>query len=191
MVHLKQTQPILRMISGLLKKAFFCQRLENVALEIIIFCFRTNPWIWSVHVSSCEMIHLLSINLEYLGVRSDFSEVNFSHTWSYQFLSCWCAFQLRFYYIVLAAHYVFYTWIWLRNETGIRMRSQQHLLQDSAIAVVNQPDWLNMVVHIFIKMKYFSWKRTIMPIDYMILLKSVPEEKSSWQSTITMDCWNK
>lgn len=104
------------------KKGFFCQLLENVALEIIIFCFRTNPWIWPIHISYSETMHLLSIKLEYLGVRSDFSEVNFSHTLSYQFLLRWCAFQLRFYYIVLAAHYVFYTWIWLRNETGIRMR---------------------------------------------------------------------
>lgn len=105
MVHLKQTQPILRMISGLLKKAFFLPAFGKCCFRDGYFVFQDKSRIWSVHVSSCEMMHLLSINLEYLGVRSDFSEVNFSHTWSYQFLSCWCAFQLRFYYIVLAAHY--------------------------------------------------------------------------------------
>lgn len=30
-----------------------------------------------------------------------------------------------------------------------------------------------------------------MPIDYMILLKTVPEEEATWRSTITVDSWNK
>lgn len=36
-----------------------------------------------------------------------------------------------------------------------------------------------MVVHIFIKMEYFSWKKTIMPIDDVTLPKCMPEEKDS------------
>lgn len=49
-----------------------------------------------------------------------------------------------------------YTWIWLRNEAGIRMREQQHLLGDSAIAGVNQSDWLNMVAHTLLKQNALS-----------------------------------
>lgn len=30
-----------------------------------------------------------------------------------------------------------------------------------------------------------------MPIDYMILLKTVPEEEAIQRSTVTVDSWNK
>lgn len=76
-------------------------------------------------------------------------------------------------------------WNWNKNEVA------EHLLQDSTIAGVNQPDWLNMVIHIFIKMKYFSWKRTIMPRVCMTLLNNVPEEGGCWRSTITVDSCRK